>query len=401
MVGTDRFNPIVFDLGSSSARVGWAGSDQPKFVESSLMGRRLSDGVIDPTPLRFSNSSRKYTEPIDPVRCVSYESGRWTIDQEILAPLTDALCYSQRGLNASAYERPLIVTRPSSADSSYKKVLFEHFMESVEVPAFFLGDTSVLSIYASGRVSGVCADIGASTSCVSVVDKGQTVSSTDYPVGGDFIDQFILSRLGDAINVSMTDMTERFVQEMRLVTVREIKHSACKCSHHALAAVQISPAGRGGRSQRRTTAGGSTSIQSPHSGAGHHADSFKLPDGTDLDVSSVSEQAAENLFRPQDHKFPGLTECVMKGLSESDDSNPFVLLTGGSSHFHGLHTRLVHEVENLENPPLIFPFSQWTHRQYSGFVGASIIASLSTFSSLWVTPASYNEHGADRLINSK
>ena len=400
MVGTDRFTPIVFDLGSSSARVGWAGSDQPKFVESCLMGRRVSDGGIDPTPLRFSNIAKKYTEPIDPVRCVSYDGDRWTIDQEILAPLADALCYSQRGLNATAYERPIIVTRPSGADNGYKRIMFEHFMESVEAPAFFLGDASVLSIYAAGRVSGICADIGASTTCVSVVDKGQVVTSADYPIGGDFIDQFILSRVGDSIEVPMTDMTQKFMHEMRLVTVRDIKHSACKCSHHALPMVQASPAGRSGRSQRKATTG-STSLQSPHSGTTHQSETYKLPDGTELDVSSVSEQAAELLFRPQEHNFPGLSECVSSKLSETDDNHPFVLLTGGSAHFHGLHTRLVHELENSQKSPLIFPFSQWTHRGYSSFVGASILASLSTFSSLWVTPASYSEHGVDRLINSK
>jgi len=400
MVVTDTFNPIVFDLGSSSARVGWAGSDQPKFVESCFMGCKSSDGTIDPTPLRFSNNGRKYTEPIDPVRCVSYENGRWTVDLEVLAPLTDALCYSQRGLNANAYERPIIMTRPSGADNAYKKIMFKHFMESVEVPAFFLGDTSVLSIYASGRVSGVCADLGASTTCVSVVEKGQVVSSIDYPIGGDYIDQFMLSRLGDAINVPMTDMTEKFVQEMRLVTIREIKHSACKCSHHPIPALQISPAGRSARGQRKSAS--SASLQSPQSGnTQQQSEVYKLPDGTELDVSSVSDQAAELLFRSQDRDYPGLTECVTEALSQTEDANPFLLLTGGSSHFHGLHTRLVHELENSEKVPLIFPFSQWTHRAYSGFVGASMMASLSTFASLWVTPASYSEHGVDRLINSK
>jgi hypothetical protein len=128
---------------------------------------------------------------------------------------------------------------------------------------------------------------------------------------------------------------------------------------------------------------------------------YKLPDGTELDVSSVSDQAAELLFRSHDQQYPGLTECVTEALSQTEDASPFLLLTGGSSHFHGLHTRLVHELENLEKVPLIFPFSQWTHRAYSGFVGASMIASLSTFASLWVTPASYSEHGVDRLINSK
>jgi len=390
---TDRFTPIVFDLGSSSARVGWAGSDQPKFIESSVMGRKTSDGSVDPTPLRFTNFSKKYPEPIDPVRCVSFDDGKWSVDSDILAALTDALCYSQRGLNANAFERSMFLTCPTLADNAYKKILFEHFMESVQVPAFFLGDSSVLSIYAAGRVSGICVDIGASTTSISQVDKGQVVNSTQHTIAGDAIDDYIFSRVGDYINVPMSDMTEKFVHETKLAIIREIKHNACKCSHHALPTMQISPAGRSIRSQRKSMS------TSPQSGVGHQSETFKLPDGTELDVSSVSEQAAELLFRPHDESgFPGLPECVRE-MMMTEETNPFVLLTGGSSHFHGLHTRLVHEMENTSS--LIFPFSQWTHRGYSGYVGGSILASLSTFSSLWITPACYNEHGVDRLINSK
>ena len=400
MVVTDRFNPIVFDLGSSSARVGWAGTDQPKYVESSLMGRKLSDGTIDPSPLRFGN--KKYTEPIDPVRCVSYYDGEWSIDPEILAPITDTLCFSSRGLNANAFERPIITTCPSTSPSSYKKILFEHFMETVQAPAFFVGDTSVLSIYATGRVSGICVDIGACATSMSVVDKGQVVQSYTYAVGGDFIDQFVLSRLGESISVPMSDMTDNFLLEMKLSTIREIKHAACKCSHHSLPTSQVSPAGRSARNQRKS-ASGNGSIHSPQGSiTGHHAETFRLPDGTDLDVSSVSEQAAEQLFRNHDGGYPGLSEALKAVLSEASDiDDPFVVLTGGSSQFHGLHTRLVHETESMERPPLIFPFSQWTHRSYSGYVGASILASLSSFASLWVTPSSYSEQGVDRLINTQ
>jgi len=398
---SDKFNPIVFDLGSSSARVGWAGHDQPKFVESSFLGRKVAtDGSVVSVPLRFSatansSSTRKLLEPVDPYRVCEYrDKSGWEIDPELLAPMVDTLCYSQRGLHATAHERPLISTCPSGASGDYKKAMYEHFMETVQTPAFFLGDSSVLSIYAAGRVSGVCVDIGASCTSITTVDKGSVTACEQFAIAGDYIDRFILTRVPEIPANEVSGMTSAYNIQVRLAIVREIKHNGCKCSHHALPPISPGGGSKGGRGQRATRSVSSTSPGNP--------ESFKLPDNTEIDISSVSEYAAEILFSSID-KFPGLASAVSEQVADVPDytSPPLVLLTGGSSHFHGLHSRLVHELEHLESKPLIFPFMQWTHRNYSGFVGASMLASLSTFASLWVTPTNYSENGVDRLINSK
>jgi actin-related protein len=120
---------------------------------------------------------------------------------------------------------------------------------------------------------------------------------------------------------------------------------------------------------------------------------IKLPDGSEVDVAGVNEYAAETLFCEQE-EFLGLTAAVRQS-GESE----FVLLTGGSAHFQGLHTRLVNELQ--QESLHVFPFAQWTHRMHSSFVGASILASLSSFASLWVTPECYFESGVDRFIGLK
>jgi actin-related protein len=398
MVSDNRFNPIVFDLGSSSVRVGWAGHDQPKFVESALLGRKVSDNSVDPVPLRFYGSSRKISEPVEPARVVRHIEGPqgWEIDTELLNPIVDTLCYSQRGLQATAHERPLISTCPTTATATYKKALYEHFMESVQVPAFFLGDTSILSVYATGRVSGICVDIGASHTTVAKVDKGLVTNCNEHYIGGDYIDSFILSRLPEVGSATpdIPGMTAAYNEHTRLALVHEIKHNGCKCSHHALP--PISPSStqqRTGRNPRR-----STTTTSPHGNA--ESCTFKLPDNTEIDISSVVEYAAEQIFTQTD-VVKNIADRLTTLDSETPETPPLVLVTGGSSHFHGLHTRVSHELEKHACKSILFPFTQWTHRNYSGFVGASMLASLSTFASLWVTPNNYSENGVDRLINSQ
>lgn len=376
---SEQFNPVIFDLGSASVRAGWAGHDQPKFIESSFLGRR-ADGSLDPVPLRFAKRSNPDIVEISRAQEFDHDSLEWKLEAECMHSLSNSLLYSARGLQCTAMERPLFATCPSEASASFKREYYEHFIETIQVPAFFLGDTSVLSMYAVGRTSGVSVDIGASSTTIAYVDRGSVSSVKTHTLGGDQVDAFILSRV---------DGIEGATLEARQAIAREIKHNVCKCSHHALPPPPTTPSG--GRLTRGTSRK-QAPTPSPTSRNQHSTHEiqqpipFKLPDGSEVDVAGVHEYAAETLFAS------GLASAV----SEETRGDGFVLLTGGSAHFQGLHTRLVHETGNSN----VFPFAQWTHRVHSSFIGASILASLSTFSSLWVTPQSYVENGIDRLINS-
>lgn len=354
----EQFNPIVFDCGSSSVRVGWSGHDQPKIVES----RR------------------------DRVTEYDHKRREWVLEKDSLGSLTETLLYSQRGRQTNQFEHPVIATIPTNVPPGYKQAYYEHFMEAAQVPAVFLGDTTVLSLYAVGRVGGVCADLGASHTSVSQVEKGRVAHSNTYTICGDSISQFVLSRLESALPAED--------QLLRMNLVRDIKHAACKCSHFALP--PVSPSGaRVARGNRK-----SAPVASPTSkGSAAEAVLLKLPDGSEIDVSSVSEYAAESLF-VSSSECPGGVAGAVAEVSMRQEGE-FVLLTGGTSHVHGLHSRLLNELEAKEAKASVFPFCQWTHRNHSGFVGASILASLSSFSSLWVTPASYHENGVDRIIGLK
>ena len=391
---SEQFNPLIMDVGSGSVRVGWAGHDQPKLVESSYLAQR-PDGSIDPIPLRFGGTTRRPgADRAEVVRTQEFssDSGEWVLRPDCLQAVSDTLLFSQRGLQASPLERPLFATCPTGASAEFKKNYYEHFMESVQSPAFFLGDTSVLSMYATGRVSGVCADIGASATTVARVERGAIADFVIEPIAGDAIDQFILNRV--EYLPPGPDSTESFTEQYKLALVREIKHGGCRCSHHALA--PVSPSAPIARSTRGARKSPHVPATSPTGRSGSEV--FKLPDGSEIEISGIQEQAAETLFIPTS-EFQGLTSAVSEQLGEDGD---FVLLTGGSAHFHGLHTRLVNELEAAGGQNVhVFPFAQWTHRSHSSFVGAYIQASLSSFAGLWVKPAAYSEIGIERILASQ
>lgn len=79
-----------------------------------------------------------------------------------------------------------------------------------------------------------------------------------------------------------------------------------------------------------------------------------------------------------------------------------IVLSGGSTLFPGFGDRLLVEIKNHNLTPINtkIKVSAPSERIYSTFVGGSILASLSTFKSMWISKADFLEHGS-RILMSK
>jgi centractin len=80
-----------------------------------------------------------------------------------------------------------------------------------------------------------------------------------------------------------------------------------------------------------------------------------------------------------------------------------IVLSGGSTLFAGFGDRLLSEVRKhtLSPKDTKIRIAAPPERMFSTWIGGSILASLSTFKSMWVTRADYVEHGSARLMLSK
>ena len=87
--------------------------------------------------------------------------------------------------------------------------------------------------------------------------------------------------------------------------------------------------------------------------------------------------------------------------SDMDIRKPLVqniILSGGSSMYEGIADRLKSEIANLAPSGAEVRVVASADRKYAVWRGASTLASLSTFSSSWVTKADYDEHGASVIV---
>ena len=125
---------------------------------------------------------------------------------------------------------------------------------------------------------------------------------------------------------------------------------------------------------------------------------YELPDGQKISIGDELITCPEALFNPSNLGFnvPGIHETVFNSVMKCDIdlreklfSN--IVLTGGTSLFPGFHNRIKKELNKLTTSNI--KIIATSDSLLATWVGGSILASLSTFGSKWMSRQEYNEKG--------
>lgn len=77
-----------------------------------------------------------------------------------------------------------------------------------------------------------------------------------------------------------------------------------------------------------------------------------------------------------------------------------IILSGGNTMYPGIAKRLKKELIDLAPTAMKIKIIAPPERNYSGWIGGSVIASLSSFQDFWVTKNDYEECGSS-IVNRK
>jgi len=70
-----------------------------------------------------------------------------------------------------------------------------------------------------------------------------------------------------------------------------------------------------------------------------------------------------------------------------------IVMSGGTTMFEGIDKRVCEEVQKLAPSTMKIKVVAPPERKYSVWIGGSILSSLSTFQTMWITKAEYDETG--------
>ncbi|EOY30221.1 hypothetical protein QUC31_020379 [Theobroma cacao] len=361
--------PIVCDNGSGSVKAGFGGDDAPSVLFPSITGRPRNRHAM----VGFGQKDIYFGDEAQARRGIlrlSYPIDHGIVrDWEAMERLWEHTFDTE--LRVTIEEHPVLLTEAPLNPRINREKMVEIMFEAFDVPATYIAIQAVLSLYASGRTTGV------------VMDSGEGVTHV-VPIYEGYALPHAINRL-DLAGKDLTDYLTKILTQEGYVFTTSAEKEIVRDIKERLSFVAMD------FNKELVTSRESSELDRQ----------YELPDGQVITIGASRFKCPEVLFDPSrvGMESGGLHEILVRSIRRSDmdvrrEMFGNVVLSGGTTLMPGLADRLAKEVSSLAPPGVRVRVIAPPERKYSVWIGGSILASLSTFERMWITQEDYMESGS-------
>ncbi|KAL8969935.1 MAG: hypothetical protein Q9197_004082 [Variospora fuerteventurae] len=374
--------PIVLDGGTGFLKVGYAAQNFPEHQYPSIVGRPIlrseeKSGDIVVKDIMCGDEAAAARSMLQ----ISYpmENGivkRWD-DMEHLWNYT----FNEK-MQIDTTGRKILLTEPPMNPLKNREQMCEKMFETYNFGGVYVAIQAVLALYAQGLSSGVVVDSGDGVTHIVPVYESTVLThhTKRLDVAGRDVTRNLIAlllRRGYALN-----------RTADFETVRQIKEKLCYVSYDLELDQRLSE---------------DTTVL---------VESYTLPDGRVIRVGSERFEAPECLFQPHlvDVEQPGISEFLFNTIQGTDvdvrsSLYKAIVLSGGSSMYPGLPSRLEKELKQLwltkvlgGNPERLNKFKvrieDPPRRRHMVFLGGAVLANImADKEDMWISKQEWQEQG--------
>ena len=258
----------------------------------------------------------------------------------------------------------------NSNSNANREKMTQIMFETFNVPAMFVAIQPVLSLHATGKVTGLVLESGDGVSQIVPIYEGNvnpTATSCLEVAGRD---------LTNYLTKMLADRGHSFTAAAGHQIAYDIKEKMCYIALDFEQEMYIA-AQNSSRDQN-----------------------YELPDGKMITIGNEQFRCPEALFQPSLLRLQsaGIHETCYNSIMKCDidirkNLYPNIVLSGGSTMYPGIADRMQKEIADLAPDTVKIKVSTHPGRKYLAWIGGSVISSLSTFPEMCVSKQDYDDSG--------